>query len=290
VPELPEVETIRRGLSRRLCNKRIRRVVVRKNKLVKGSVAAFVRILEGNSFLSLDRRGKLLIFNLKRNGYLLIHLKMTGQLIYEQSGRLIAGGHQWPAISVGLPNKYTHVQLDFADGSVLYFNDQRQFGFLQVVDERGLKKALTGYGMDPLVDDISWEDFYGLVRGRKTTLKAVLLNQALVAGIGNIYADEICFAAKVKPGRRVNRVSKDELKRVYDQIPKILDKALKHGGTTFRDFRDADGAKGNFTKLLKVYGRGGQKCTRPACRQAGAIIVKRTVAQRGTHWCNNCQV
>ncbi len=286
MPELPEVETIRLGLLRRMRGKRIRRVVVRKKKLITGSVAAFMRDLTGNEVVDITRRGKLLIFHLKQGGYLLIHLKMTGQLIYEKGKQLVAGGHQWPPISGGLPNKYTHVQFDFADDSHLYFNDQRQFGYLQIVDVKGLERALANYGMDPLTDDISWADFYDLLRGRKTSIKAALLNQKLVAGIGNIYADEILFVAGVRPGRRVSTLTSVELKKVYGQIPKILHKALKHGGTTFQDYRDADGSKGNFMRLLKVYGRTGEVCKR--CKDG--VIVKKHIAQRGTHYCPRCQV
>lgn len=292
MPELPEVETIRRGLARSIVGKRIERVIIRKPKMVRGSARGFSARLRGASFSDVQRHGKLLILPLDKM-HLLIHLKMTGQLIYRDKKHLLAGGHQWPPVEAGqLPNRYTHVQFNFSDGSTLYFNDLRQFGFLELVDQPTLDKRLAGMGVDPLLQRLTWEYFHEAVSGRSTSIKAILLNQQLIAGIGNIYADEICFAARVRPQRRGGSLTKREERAIWRAIMRVLQRALKHGGTTFRNYRDSDGGQGNFTRLLKVYGRSGRRCKRPTCQQASlqGVIKKIVVAGRGTHYCPICQV
>lgn len=265
---------------------------MRKPKLIRGPARTFTTVLHGKTFSRIRRHGKLLIFSVKdRDLFLLIHLKMTGQLIYRDGNRMIAGGHQWPLVDTAqLPNKYTHIQFNFTDGSALYFNDLRQFGFLELVNKQTLDERLAGMGIDPLLQELTWEYFQKIVSGRATSIKAVLLNQQLIAGIGNIYADEICFAARVRPQRKSNSLNKREQQAIWRAIPRVLKRALAHGGTTFRNYRDSDGGQGNFTRLLSVYGRTDQRCRRPACRQVNAKIKKTVVAQRGTHYCPSCQV
>lgn len=290
MPELPEVETIRLGLRRTVLAKRIAHVEVRKTKIVRGTKAAFIKKLAGASFTDIERRGKLLIFTVSApHAYLLVHLKMTGQLIYVHDQTFIAGGHPWPSVAGGLPNKYSHIIFGFADGSTLYFNDMRQFGFMQVVDDKTLEKTLARFGVDPLSDEFTWDAFRTSLAGRRVSLKAALLNQQLIAGIGNIYADEIAFHAGVKPQRRVHRLTQKELLLLYRATKHILARAMKYGGTTFRDFRDTKGGRGNYTELLKAYGRTGQACKRPQCRQVGATIRRTVTAGRGTHFCPSCQ-
>ncbi len=285
MPELPEVETVRRGLVRRVKNKRIKTVEVRKASMVRGSAAAFVRQLTGDAFDRIERRGKLLIFHLaKADKYMLVHLKMTGQLILESGKKTSGGGHPWPPVGDGLPNKYSHVIFSFASGAKLYFNDMRQFGYLQIVDEKKLALATAHYGVEPLSKDYTWEAFRESMRGRSVSLKAALLNQTLVAGLGNIYADEVAYRARVRPSRRVPRVTEAEWRRIYREIPKVLAEALKYRGTTFDKFRDSEGKSGDFSSRLKAYGRAGLKCKR-----CGTIMVKTKVAQRGTTYCPNCQ-
>lgn len=286
MPELPEVETIRLGLHHRIVKKSITAVTVTKNKIVRGNKRAFAKTLVGNNFTGISRRGKLLIFSLSvPDTYLLVHLKMTGQLIYQDKTKLIAGGHQWPPIDTGLPNAYTHIMIEFADGSVLYFNDLRQFGYMHLVNGEQLKHVETMFGIEPLSSDFTWEAFKKALARRTTSLKATLLNQKVIAGIGNIYADEISFHAGVRPDRRVSTLSEKELKALYKATRHVLTRAMKYGGTTFRDYRDADGGKGNFTELLKVYGRGGLPCKK--CRNP---LIREKLAGRGTVYCAHCQV
>jgi formamidopyrimidine-DNA glycosylase len=286
VPELPEVETIRRGLHRRITSKLIRAVKVDRAKMVRGmSARQFTRALTGKYFARIDRRGKLFIVSLQGlSQYLLIHLKMTGQLIYQDARSTIAGGHGWPPLTEKLPNKYSHVIFSFSDGSHLYFNDMRQFGFVQLVNSQQLAAALRQFGLEPLHASFTWEAFRQAMDSRQTTLKAVLLNQAIIAGLGNIYADEVSFQARVRPQRPVGRLRQKELRALYRAIPAVLRRAVRYGGTTWRNYRDADGGRGNFTRLLQVYGRAGQPCKR-----CGSTLKRIKLVGRGTVYCPSCQ-
>ena len=285
MPELPEVETIKRDLQRKIVGKKITRVKVRKAKIIKGSMSAFSKNLTGNYFARIKRRGKLLIFELKKGEqYLFIHLKMTGQLIYQDQKKIVAGGHGWPKVDK-LPNKYSHVVFTFTDKSQLFFNDLRQFGYMKLVGQEELPKVLEQFGIEPLTKNFTWANFQQVVTGKKTSIKATLLNQKLIAGIGNIYADEICFRSRVRPNRATNKLSQAELRKIFNSCNVVIKRAIKYRGTTFNDYVDTDGNQGNFVSRLKVYQRAGKKCQR--CRQAKIKKIK--TAGRGTHYCPGCQ-
>ena len=280
MPELPEVETIRRGLSNKILNKKIVKVEITKDNLVRNKLEDFLSVVNNNQVSKIDRIGKLLILHLK-DGYLLIHLKMTGQLIYVWKNELVAGGHLQEIEE--LPNKYSHIIFNFVDGSKLFFNDMRQFGYLQLVTNK--EEIVKKYGIEPLTKDFTLENFKKVFKNRKGILKALLLNQNLLAGIGNIYADEIRFRAKVRPSRKVNTLNKKEVEELYKACQYIIKKAVEKKGTTFSDYKDTSGKAGNFVQYLKVYGRKDKRCLR--CKKAD--IKKITVAGRGTHFCPNCQ-
>lgn len=289
MPELPEVETIRRDLKKVIRGKTIRLVDgsdVGRGKIVRTGWKTFVSGLLGSRVTELSRQGKLLSFHLDTGRYILIHLKMTGQLIYVKDKDIIPGGHGYPfAESCEGLNKYSHVWFGFHDGSHLIFNDMRQFGFIQLVDSKNRMQVLRRFGIDALSDDLTKERFRALVQGRKAAVKAILLNQNLVSGIGNIYADEICFSAGVRPDKPVSRLSRNKLDALFDAIRMILEEAIEWRGTTFSDYRDGEGRRGNYLTRLKVYGREGQPCLR--CGKS--TIRKKTVAGRGTCYCPRCQ-
>lgn len=298
MPELPEVETIRQDLSKNIINKKIDKLEIGKVKIVKNDIEEFKKELLEKSFSEIERIGKLLIFVLKSSNekkYLLIHLKMTGQLIYTDKKNTIAGGHsnsreesmryRLGGLEKNLPNKFSHVIFSFKDGSRLYFNDMRQFGYLKIVGQDELNLIKARYGIEPLQKNFTWKNFENLFFGKKTNIKAFLLKQEVVAGLGNIYVDEILFASGVLPTRAVSSLSKDELKSIFDNTKKIIKKAIKFRGTTFSDFVDASGEKGNFSKFLKVYGKEKQICSK--CKRTK--IIKTKVAGRGTRICPRCQ-
>jgi len=285
MPELPEVETIRRDLQYAILGKGIRKVEVLTGRCLKGEQKEFISTLEGNRFEKIRRRGKLLFFELAYGDKtLLIHLKMTGQLICQIPGGLIVGGHPMAKID-DLPNQYTHIALHFADESVLYFNDVRTFGYLQLANEVQTASALAKFGIEPLTIDFTWEAFEQLFKKRKTSIKSLLLNQQVIAGIGNIYADEICYRAKIRPDRTVDTLTKSEKKRIFTACNTILEQAVAKRGTTFSHFVDAAGKKGGYIDYLKVYQREGERCFR--C--GDDYIVKIKHAGRGTHFCESCQ-
>jgi len=286
MPELPEVETIRRDLAAKILHKKITKVEVAKDKIVRGSTAKFKDDLVGKSFASVNRRGKLLIFDIaSTDTYLLVHLKMTGQLIYQSSDERVAGGHPWPEFDTKLPDKHTHITITFSDKSKLYFNDLRQFGFMKIVNEKQLDVVVAKFGIEPLTPDFTLDNFRKVFVGRKAPLKAVLLNQNLIAGLGNIYADEICFAAGVRTSKSVDRLTNKEKEALYKSAEKIIKQAIKYRGTTFRDYVDSQGRTGNFVDKLKVYGRSGDLCLK--CHKFNIKKIK--TAGRGTHYCPGCQ-
>ena len=286
MPELPEVETIRRDLVSRIVNKKITSVEVKKPKLVKNKLNDFINVLEGNKINNIKRRGKLLVFVLKNKRYLLIHLKMTGQLIFRQGQEIAGGGHPF---AVGkdwqLPNQYSHIIFTFNDGSQLFFNDMRQFGYLKIVKENELLKILDDYGIEPLTADFTLNNFKDILVRSRTAIKALLMNQKLIAGLGNIYASEVCFFAKVKPARPANSLNEKEIKDLYNGCKVILKKAIIKKGTTFNNYVDASNKQGNFSQLLQVYGRAGEKCRR--CKKG--VIIKIKTNNRSTYYCDRCQ-
>ena len=286
MPELPEVETIRRDLEKKIIGKKIVAVLILQKKSVHHSADKFKKVLIGDRISTINRRGKLLYLSFQKSLlFLLIHLKMTGQLIYRQRDKIVAGGHSLGCIDSELPNKFTRMVVKFSDGSELFFNDLRRFGYLKLVTAEEKEDILRqSFGIEPLTADFKYQSFVRLFLKRKTTIKALLMNQKLIAGIGNIYADEVCFCAAIRPNRRVDKISKSEKKKLIGCISKILLLSIQHRGTTFNSYVDCDGHTGNFVHLLKVYGRDGKMCKR-----CGGIIKKIRVGGRGTHFCPKCQ-
>ncbi len=287
MPELPEVETIRRDLKDKILNLQIKEILILDNRSLKGeSVKKFKEDLEGSRFIDIERRGKLLIFKLsKKDKFLLVHLKMTGQLIYKNKKQIIAGGHSEKKDDFNLPNNHTRVIFKFSKDKELYFNDLRIFGYLKIVNEKQKDNIVdNNFGFEPLGADFTLENFKQILKNRKISIKALLLNQKLIAGIGNIYADETLFLSGVRPARRVDTLKEEEIKKLFLSIKKILKQAIEKRGTTFNNYVDSSGNKGNFIKYLKVYGRQGQKC-----KKCGSEIKKIKHAGRGTHYCPDCQ-
>lgn len=280
MPELPEVQTIVQDLRAKILHQKINKVEVRLKKIVKGSVAQ----LQNNFFTEIERRGKLIILHLPNEKYLLIHLRMTGQIILQQKNKQIAGGHSDGKLG-DLPNKYTHVIITFANGAQLFFNDQRQFGWWQIVGQQELGNVLEKFGPEPLDNKFTFKIFQQILAGKKGNIKAFLLNQKNIAGLGNIYVDEILWRAKVRPTRKMDSLNLREVKAIFQAIKPVLRLAIKHRGTTFNDYVDADGKRGAFLNFLKVYGRAGAECLR--CKKG--IVKKIKHAGRGTHFCPKCQ-
>lgn len=293
MPELPEVETIRRGLLPHIVGKSISAATVfsatsaATSSSVQNELSYFTSVLEGNQFSDIQRRGKLLIFRLSRGEErLLLHLKMTGQLLYVPALTTqvaVAGGHSFSQGEMVLPGKHTRVQFSFEDGGQLFFNDMRRFGFLHLVSPTEFERVEARFGIEPGLANFTLENFEKLLKSSRS-VKAVLLDQTKIAGLGNIYVDEACFRAGIRPDRPVNKVVKSKLTALFTAVQDVIKLAIEQRGTTFRDYRDSEGEQGNFKHFLQVYGREGQSCV-----QCSQPIVKSKHAGRGTHFCATCQ-
>lgn len=285
MPELPEVETIRRELSSRVVGSVFTSAQVRVPKMANLSSAALSRALRGRRVEAVQRRGKMLVLRLSQHRYVVIHLKMTGQLVYvPPHGRTVSGGHPIPNIGV-LPNKFTHVTFCFRAGGTLYFNDQRKFGWVRLVDLDGLHRLTAHLGAEPLSAAFT-SDYFTRMAGRypNRAVKSVLMDSKLLVGVGNIYADESCFCAGIRPTRRVRRIRAPELAKLYRCVPQVLRLAIRQKGTTSDTYRRVNGRSGGMLGYLQVYGRAGLPCKR-----CGKAIVRTVVGQRGTHYCPHCQ-
>jgi len=274
MPELPEVETLKRELARVLVGKKIRKIE-----------GDFKLKPAGREIVGLERRAKILIFKLD-SGYLLVHLKMTGQLVFQ--GRPLAGSKGRPLVVGGHPedpNKYTRAVIYFTDGTKLLFNDLRKFGWLKMVAEKDLPKHIAHLGPEPLGKDFTLEKFKEiLAHYPKRKIKQLLLDQTLIAGLGNIYVDESCFLAKTLPTRIVSSLTASEIKKLHQGIIKVLKLSISKKGTSTRNYVRSNGEKGAFVSHLNVYGRDKEQCKR-----CGEKISKIKLNGRGTHFCPRCQ-
>ncbi len=288
MPELPEVETINVGLRKLIVNKTIKSI---STDWVK-SLSYDAKYLKDNvleqSINRVDRRGKLLIIRLGNKYRLLIHLKMTGQLVYKDQQTRFGAGHPNDSLINDLPDKSTRVIIQFSDNSFLYFNDQRKFGWIKIVnpDEFDNFSFLNTLGPEPLLDSFKASDFKrNILKRPNSEIKAVLLDQKIIAGIGNIYADESLWLAKIHPKSKVNRLSDQKIKDLFNAMQQILRLSITNGGSSDRNYVNAEGKKGNYLEFANVYKRDKQLC--PRCKKAN--ILKIRVASRGTHLCPNCQ-
>ncbi|MCB9818980.1 bifunctional DNA-formamidopyrimidine glycosylase/DNA-(apurinic or apyrimidinic site) lyase [Candidatus Nomurabacteria bacterium] len=288
MPELPEVETVRVQLWNKLKGKKISAVDILHPKSVSRD-SSFADRLIGLKISDIDRIGKLLIFKFsgQKNLFMLAHLKMTGQFFFtDKAGRLSGGGGHTATHrdTAKFPGRHTRVAIHFVGGSTLYFNDMRLFGYLRLTDEEGLSATMLKFGPEPIADNFSTEDFMSRLAKKNALIKAVLLDQSFVAGLGNIYVDEALFKAKIRPDRRANTLKKSESARLAKASKEVLEEAIKNGGTTFQSFADTDGQAGGHSSHLLVFARQGLPCYR--CK---SIIEKTKVAGRGTHFCPKCQ-
>lgn len=280
MPELPEVETIRRGL-KFIVKQRIIRIEVLCSKSFIGD-----QKIKG-IVTRLRRFGKALIIDLDNQKSLMIHLRMTGQLIYDDKGdkERYAAGHPSDNFTASLPNRQTRVIIHLDHGT-LYFNDQRKFGFIKVLPTSAVEEDSFIQKLAPEPWKISSEAlFTQFQKHRNSCIKAVLLDQSIICGLGNIYADEALFAAGIHPERKAGTISQQETALILKSACEVMDRSIASGGSTMATYVKADGSKGDYLeKFAQVFRREGKKC--PKC---GATIVKIRVAGRGTHICPHCQ-
>lgn len=287
MPELPEVETVRVGLGGLLPGRRIKGVEHNWPKSFPNAPADVKEFLVGARVREVRRRAKVLIIDLDSEYSLVIHLKMTGQLVFRGADAAFGAGHPSDSLVGELPDKSTRVIFTFDDGSKLFFNDQRKFGWVRLLPALEVENLdfFKKVGPEPLAADFTADDFVArLMRRKSSGIKAVLLDQTVIAGIGNIYADESLWAAKIHPLTRVTDVPKAKLKTLYSELRKILQLSIEKGGSTDRNYVDAEGKRGSYLQFANVFRRQGQPCSR-----CGTTIIKTRAAGRGTHICPQCQ-
>ena len=288
MPELPEVETVRRGLSQLILSKTIRSVTHDWLKSFPNAPTDVEEFVLGSSISAVRRRAKVLMIDLTSDYTLVIHLKMTGQLVY-RGEQVFGAGHPNDSLIGELPDKSTRVTVTFDDGSHLYFNDQRKFGWVKLYPTVEVPNIdfMKRVGPEPLEDDLTHTDFVQRMRRRNgTSIKATLLDQTVIAGIGNIYADEALWGARIHPARRVRNVLDKELHTLLDEVRYVLQLSIEKGGSTDRNYVNAEGKRGSYTDFARVFRREGLACP----RHPDVVIEKTRVAGRGTHTCPVCQV
>jgi len=270
VPELPEVETTRRGIAPLLRGRRVLAVDVREPRLRWPVPAALARDLPGQPLGTVSRRAKFLLLE-SPVGHLILHLGMSGSL------RIVS--------SDLAPEKHDHLDVVMDDGHCLRFRDPRRFGAALWTTDDPLEHALLrNLGPEPLEGDFNAECLHRLSRRRRIAVKSFLMNSRVVAGVGNIYASEALFLAGIHPGRSAGRISLQRYQRLVDAVRNVLRDSITAGGTTLRDFVDSSGNPGYFSQRLRVYGRANE-----ACEQCGSLVRSRVIGQRSTFYCSRCQ-
>lgn len=287
MPELPEVETVRLGLHALLPGRTIASESHDWPKGFPNSEADVFQFVIGATVVQVRRRAKVLLIDLSTNYTLVVHLKMTGQLVFRGQNAAFGAGHPNTSLVGELPDKTTRVTLSFTDGSKLFFNDQRKFGWMRLIPTPEVEEIdfFKKAGPEPLAAAFTTSDFaVRLMRRPKSGIKAVLLDQTVVAGIGNIYADESLWAAKIHPETLVKDIPPQRIKDLYKAMRAVLRLSIKKGGSTDKNYVDAEGRRGSYLAFAHVFRRQGQPCGR-----CGTPIIKMRVAGRGTHICPYCQ-
>lgn len=282
MPELPEVETIARKLKQVLPGKTVAQITPLHPKSFIGDPSALVN----QPILDVSRRAKIIRLHFPQGVNILIHLKMTGQLILVDGQARIGGGHPTADWVSDLPSKHTRVELEFADGARLFFNDQRLFGWLKLQTDQEVHESFAVLAPDITDPAISDEYFQTKIKNRSQAVKQLIMDNAIVAGVGNIYACDALNLAQIHPQRPGKSLTVMEAKRLLAAMQEVIERGVELGGTTFDGkYVDIDGMAGSYQSVVRVYGREGQ-----ACFHCGGTIVKSKLGGRGTYFCATCQM
>jgi formamidopyrimidine-DNA glycosylase len=286
MPELPEVETVRRGLTGLIVAKTVKAVTNDTPKSFPNVPADVARFLIGARITAVRRRAKVLIVDFDSSYSLVIHLKMTGQLVFrgEQS---FGAGHPTDSLVGQLPDRSTRVDITFTDASHLFFNDQRKFGWARLLPTVEIPNIdfMKKVGPEPLEADFTPELLFQRMQRRKNSnIKSVLLDQTVLAGVGNIYADESLWGAKVHPTTLVKDLTKRQVALLHKELIYVLELSIEKGGSTDKNYVNAEGKRGSYIDFARVF-----RCEGKPCPRCGDIIIKTKVAARGTHTCPTCQ-
>jgi len=287
MPELPEVEVVRKSLNRKIKNKEIKKVLV-KNKNLRFKVPSdFKNFLKNKKVINVNRFSKYLILCLNNKSYCLIHLGMSGtiHLLNLKKKNIITNTSFYS--SPLLPNKHNHIEIFFKDLKLIY-NDPRRFGFFQILNnDDQLKKRFKHLGPEPFQSTFNLKYLRNFFKGKEKNIKSFLIDQNFVSGIGNIYASEILFLSKINPFKKAKLLSENDCKKIISNSRKILLHAIKRGGSSIKNFKNSNGNNGNFQKEFNAYQREGEKCKNSRCK---GIIKKVFISNRSTFFCDICQI
>jgi formamidopyrimidine-DNA glycosylase len=282
MPELPEVETVAHQLRTALLGKVISEIEVRKEKSWTGNQAAVI----GSPIESITRRSKLIRIRFKNSNNILIHLKMSGQLIYVDGEKRVGGGHPTADWVQELPSKHTRVIFTFTDGTHLYFNDQRIFGWLRVSDDAHITATFGLLAPDIIDEAITAEYLFDKAAKRRIPIKQLIMDNLIVSGVGNIYACDALNLAKISPLRLANSLPKEKISRLVAAMKTVITLGIEKGGATIDGkYLHVSGLAGKYQEVRRVYDKKGNPC--PNC---GKMIIKIKIAGRGTYYCPNCQI
>lgn len=271
MPEIAEVETVRNTLKKMVLNKEIKSVNVIYKKMLESNIDDFLKILPGKKIIDIKRIGKWLIFDLG-DYYLLSHLRMEGKFFVKNSLDEI--------------NKHEHIIITFTDNTDLRYHDTRKFGRMNLVRKEDLKKveAIKKQGIEPISNELTAHYLYEKINAKKLPIKTILLDQTIIAGLGNIYVDEVLFASKIYPLKRGNEITMEECEKIKESSKKIITEAIKYGGTTIKSYTSSLGVTGRFQQFLMVHKRENAECF--ICH---AKIKRIKVGGRSTYYCPHCQ-
>lgn len=287
MPELPEVETVRRGLSELIVGKVLSGATHDTPKSFPNTESDVKQFLVSAQVTAIRRRAKVLMIDLSTGYSLVVHLKMTGQLVFVSKDTRFGAGHPNDSLVNALPDTSTRVTLEFGDGSQLFFNDQRKFGWVRLMPTLEIPNLsfMQKVGPEPLEADFTAKQFAERFKRRaRTSIKAAILDQSVIAGVGNIYADESLWGAKIHPQRLVETITPAEFKKLYTELREVMNVSIEKGGSSNRNYVNAEGKRGSYMDFARVFRREGLPC--PRC---GTTIEKLRVAGRGTHICPYCQ-
>lgn len=294
MPELPEVQTIVGDLKQKVMGHKILDVVCDWEKLIKEpSFRKFREEISGLIIEDIKRRAKNIIINLSAGKTLLIHLKMTGHLLVSSCWEFKRNQLRKKEndncleddpIGSDKMNKFVHLGFELDKGKNLMLSDLRKFASVRLIDTKKLPEYLAGYGPEPLDEDFTYEKFRNILSGQKGNIKQILMDQKVLAGIGNIYSDEILFEAQINPKEKIKNIPESKMKKLFKAIKNVLQKAIEYRGNSISDYRDTEGKKGKYQEVRKVYRREGQPCL-----ECGAKIKRIKIGGRSAHFCPKCQ-
>ena len=286
MPELPEVEIVRQSLSKKIKQKKVKKVIVRNRNLRFKIPLSFENFLKDKIILNVDRFSKYLILTLSNDNFCLIHLGMSGTIHLIQNNKKNFVTNTSFYNSLKLPKEHNHVEIIF-ENIKLIFNDPRRFGFFEIIKNNNLLiKRFAHLGPEPFHIKFNLDYVYSFFKKKEKNIKNFLIDQNFVSGIGNIYASEILFLSKINPNKKAYLLNKNQCKKIVINSSKVLLDAIKKGGSSIRNFKNTYGNKGNFQNSFKVYQREGLICKRSKCN---GVIQKKIISNRSTFFCNSCQ-